>query len=374
MAINTDVVRDAPRKDIAPVDETVVLPASVVAGQKRAEALHAAAYTPEPDPAAVAAAAAAATAAAETAAAATAAAAAAEAALQSGQPVVPVVPEPPVTTGGPDDDNDQSWKHKYLSMQGRWQASQRLVGDMQEQMSQLGDELVRTQQLVRRPAQPDPKVVTPPAVTKRLTVEDETTYGPELIDFAKRAAQEAVAPELTRLEQENQQLKKQVVGSSQREAYAQLSQFVPNWREVNRLPAWNNWLRQRDVYSGRVRHQLLNEANAAADAPRIAAFFRSFLAEAEATGQQVVAPQQQQVTTPPARVAAVTLATLAAPGRAKPASGDTALPADKPVLTRAQVAGFYANVRAGRYIGHEAEKAKDEAIIFAAQADGRIRN
>lgn len=360
-----EVVRDAPRQNIAPIDESVLVPASVRRASAAADAIHAQAYAdpnappaldpvavvtpPVLDPAAVV-------------------------TTPAPDPALAApVADPPITTDG--GDNDTTWHHRYLSMQGRWQASQRLIGDMQEQMTQMGDELVRSQQVIRARA-PEPLRAGAPIpaapATNLLTPQDTETYGTELIDFAKRAAQEAVAPVLTELREENQQLKKQVNGGRMAGALAQLGQAVPNWRDINRMPAWNNWLRQRDVYSGKLRHVLLNEANAAADAPRMTAFFLNFLAEQEATGQPVPTTQQVAPVVAP-RVATIPLVTLAAPGRAKPAGGDTPAPADKPILTRPQIAEFYRRVRAGYYNGQEAEKAKDEAIIFAAQREGRVR-
>jgi hypothetical protein len=70
----------------------------------------------------------------------------------------------------------------------------------------------------------------------------------------------------------------------------------------------------------------------------------------------------------------VDLSTLAAPGRAKPASGNgIAVAADKPVFTRAQISGFYSNAGRNAYAGREADRKRDEAEIFAAQREGRVR-
>ena len=117
---------------------------------------------------------------------------------------------------------------------------------------------------------------------------------------------------------------------------------------------------------------MLNTAFRAADAPRVIAFFKGFLNEEVATGQQ---PAPQPPASPQTRTAAVPLDTLAAPGRAKPATGadSTSAPADKPIITRAQIAAFYDQVRRGAYAGRDADKARDEAIIFAAQREGRTR-
>ncbi len=254
-------------------------------------------------------------------------------------------------------------------MKGRYDAAQRTIGSMQEQMSQLGDELVRTQALLRgqapeqQPRQNNARLITP---------EDEQAYGPELIDLARRAAAEQLGPEIEQLRHENQSLQKRVTSTAQKEVRQTLDQIVPNWRAVNKSPEFKQWLSLRNVYTGEVRQQMLNAADAAADAPKVAAFFKDFLREGIATGQVTPAPQLEQ---PPApRIAAVPLETLAAPGRARPASGESpASPADKPIFTRLQVQSFYANVRRGAYAGREAEKANHEAQIFAAQNEGRIR-
>lgn len=361
----TETVRDQTPRPIAPVDETVILPQSVRDAQARAEALHAEAY-PTDAPAPV-----------------TPGAGDPPPTPGAGDPPPQPQPDPslPATTPQPDpataghaDENDQSWKHKFLSMQGRWQASQRTIGDMQEQMTQLGDELVRSQQMIRgKQPQPQQLPQTPPASdVKLITPEDETTYGSELIDFATRAARQAIAPELDEIKKENQQLRRTVNQSKQGEAIGLLAQAVPNWRAVNQSPEFKAWLSKRDVYSSRVRHEMLNEAHAAASAPRMIAFFRGFLAEAQATGQ--IDPQPQHEAPAPApRQAAVPLGQLTAPGRAKPASGDTALPADKPVFTRAYIAKFYAQVRAGVYATDQAQKDRLEREIFSAQAEGRVR-
>jgi hypothetical protein len=46
------------------------------------------------------------------------------------------------------------------------------------------------------------KVPSPPQANKLITPEDEASYGIELIDFAKRAAKDAMAPELNAIKQE----------------------------------------------------------------------------------------------------------------------------------------------------------------------------
>ena len=109
---------------------------------------------------------------------------------------------------------------------------------------------------------------------------------------------------------------------------------APNWREINRNPRWLQWLQEIDSLSGRTRQQLLNDATAAGDAPRVIAFFRGFQQE---VGQ--------------------------APGRARPARPE------KPIYTRAQIAQLYSAHRKGAYVGREAEWARQDADIIDFRRD-----
>ena len=332
---------------LPPVDTAVSVPESVRRAAAEADARHKAAYqTPDPvvsgetpapvvDPATAAVA----------------------------DPAAPAPDAAPAPVAAPQGEVD--WEARYNSMKGRFDPSQRTIGSMQGQMSELGDELVRTQSLLT-PRQP-PQQQQP---ARLLTDQERADYGTELIEVVQKAALEAVAPEITTLKQQNQQLRQKVAQQDQQGIFAALDQAVPNWREINESDRFKAWCRLPDLYSGVLRGRLLNDAFRAGQAPRVAQFFRGFLTEEVATGQQ-------SVTLPSAveRTAAVPLETLAAPGRAKPATGadSTSAPADKPILTRQQIAAFYDQVRKGAYAGRDADKARDEAIIFAAQREGRTR-
>lgn len=342
---------------IAPVDTSVSLPPSVLAAGAAADAAHKAAYN-TPDPA----------------------------------PLDPVTPPPapvettppavaapdataPVALSRPEDRSGvdpATAEGRYFAMEGRYRQSQQTIGALQEQMREMGDELMRaTQALQQAPARTQPVRQNAPAAPAFVTDEDVKTFGPELIDVVKRAAREAIAPDLAQVTQQTRQVSQRVAGNAQDSMIQNLDQQVPNWRQIDLDPRFKSWASSRDVYSGQVRGQLLNAAFKAADAPRVVAFFKGFLAEEVATGN-APSPQPEPAPQPP-RQAAVALETLTAPGRPKPAAGNAALPADKPVFTRAQIASFYTQVRQGAYSGRDADKAKDEQAIFAAQRDGRVR-
>lgn len=262
-------------------------------------------------------------------------------------------------------------------MYGRWQAAQRQIGAMEQQMNDLATELQRTQALLGNgnpPAQPPQQRQQPHR--QLITDQDRENYGDDLIDVARRAALEAVSPELDTLRAENNDLKKRVTTTAQSELKQALTQKVPNWVVINRSQDFQRWLSLPNIYTGEVRGKMLNAAYAAADAPKVIALFNDFINEVKATGGELPGArqeQQQQVDPAAPRQPAIQLETLAAPGRARPAAGDTPLPADKPTYTRAQIRNFYSDVRRGVYSGRETEKHRIEADIIAAQTDGRVR-
>jgi hypothetical protein len=266
------------------------------------------------------------------------------------------------------------WRHRFLSMKGRFDAVTRQQGADRQQMQELADELTRTQSLLQAPASRSQAPATPRDHKKLITEQDRETYGDDLIDVARRVAMETVGPEIESLRAENQNLKKDATTRGQRELRDALRTAVPDWQAINTSPQFLQWLALPNIYTGQVRRDMLRAAYGAADAPRVIALFRDFVTEVKATGQTVQTPQgEQQEDKPAPRTAAVDLGTLAAPGKAKPASGDTAMPADKPFITRAQITKFYDDKRRGFYAGREALAAQFEADLTVAQREGRVR-
>ena len=278
----------------------------------------------------------------------------------------------------PGDENvtAEEWRHRFLSMQGRFSAASRTIGSMEQQMQELGQELVRTQNMVStmQTQQPAPQPSPQPNHGNLITDEDRANYGDELIDLARRAALSSVSPQLAHLEEENKRLTNQVKTTSKRELFMSMDRAVPNWREINKSVQFKSWLRLPNIYTGQLKGQMLQAAVDGAEAPKVIQLFKDFLTEAHATGQMVPAQQiEQQPPSAVPRTPAVNLETLAAPGRARPASGDTQVPVDKPTYTRAQITKFYEDSRKGMYAGRQAEYDAIQNDLTAAQREGRIR-
>lgn len=269
-------------------------------------------------------------------------------------------------------DNDETWRHKFLSMQGRYNAAAKSNGAMEHQMRELAQELIRTQSLLAAANQAPPLQQDHRRDHNNLiTDEDRANYGDDLINLTQRAARAAVSPELEALRSENQNLKKTVNTSVKQALFADVTSAIPNWREINRTTQWLSWLTLPNLYTGQIRQKMLDAAIAGAEAPKVIQLFRDFLAEAQATGQSFLPAQQEQQRAP--RTAAVSLETLAAPGRARPASGENPGSTEKPIYSRAQISKFYDDSRKGLYAGRDAEYRQMEADLTAAQREGRIR-
>lgn len=297
-----------------------------------------------------------------------------DAAREADQPV-PAAPSAPAdqmqqpAEAPPPSEDD--WKRRFVRMQGRYESAQKTIGEMQEQMTQLGNELLQVQ---RRPPQweQQPPPYQPAAAPSYLTEQDVQNYGTDLVDFTQRAAAQAITPHLQQIERQNAELQRRLGDEARKRLDQAVELALPDFREIDRNPRWHRWLLGVDVLSGRVRQQLLDEAIAAAQAPRVISFFRGFLQEEVATGHSEPAPYSPQAAPP--REPAVPLASLASPGRARPATGgDASVPPDKPTYTRAQIAQLYEQHRKGAYLGREAEWARREADFFAAQREGRVR-
>jgi hypothetical protein len=274
--------------------------------------------------------------------------------------------------------SEESWQQRFLSMQGRWKSSQVQLGQLQEQLVQVGDELSRATELLSRAGvqQQAPHGGQSAPLGhghgNLITEQDRETYGEDMIDLARRAALEAVSPELTALKAENADLKKNQISNAQKELRTQLARAVPNWKNIQADPRWAQFLRLPNIYTNEVRAKMLKAAWDAGDASRTIALFQDFEKEVKATGGQLPSGQQAQPTPAP-REAALDLENLAAPGRARPASGDAHVPAEKPTYSRAQISQFYSDSRKGVYNGRQAEYDRIQNDLSAAQREGRIR-
>lgn len=358
------------------VDPLVVLPPSVLLARQRSAEAHAAAYS-QPDP-------------------------------NNPNPTAPAATppngaapagDPPPNGGAPagdapagdlpetNADGSVNWENRFKTLKGRFDAETRRNRETIEQFEQRMREQAAELARAARPQLPG-EADLPPLITDK----DKADYGEDLIDVIKRAALEAVMPQLKPLAQTVGQVQARVdttATETERQflhrMHSTMNTMVPGWDELNRDPNFIAWTKRNDVFSGLNRQDLLQKAWYAGDSNRVAAFFQSYLAEEAATDPAAAEARQRALAgheghaaptgAPPASVPQqaaprVTLEQLAAPGRARAAPS---APQGKPVWTAAGISQFYMDVANGKFRGRDAERVATEADLMAAQREGRIQ-
>ena len=154
-----------------------------------------------------------------------------------------------------------------------------------------------------------------------ITDRDQEEYG-ESLDVMRRVTREELIPvaqKIVALERMIQQMHANVVPQvqnlAQRQAqsteqnfWAQLTEFVPDWRSINDNSDFQSWLLQVDPLTGVTRQTILEDAQKSLDVFRVGNFFKSWL---ELTGQANVAQNTRRQAT------ASELEKQVAPGRSR---------------------------------------------------------
>jgi hypothetical protein len=276
--------------------------------------------------------------------------------------------QPTTETPPASDDDTQTWKHKFESVNGRYTRAMEQVRALTDQVQSLQN-IIATMQ-----AAPASSTTIPELSAERLITDEEAReYGEDFLNVVGKKAKEELAPLIKDYKRKIEELEERVKGvhgqmsvSTQEKMFTKMDEDLPQWRDLNRDETFLDWLALPDPYSGAIRHELLKSAFAGNDASRVLRFFKGFLAEEAAVAPAGAEPDFESTMVPK-----VPLQNLAAPGRAKTAAAGA--PAEKPIFTRAQIAKFYADVAANKYRGRDAQKSTLEAQIFDAQREGRIR-
>lgn len=298
----------------------------------------------------------------------------------------PAPPQPPQP--GPED-----WEHQFRSLKGRYDRDQ-------EDKRRINQQLIETQRLLAMVnTQPQPQqfnsnegsgvrfsgpVATP---QRRVTQQEIQEYGADLMDVMGRRAQEIYETQfLPQLMGELNQVKRQIGGvqntvvyDARVKMYDDLAKEIPNWDQINNSPQFGAWLDQIDPISRQTRRSFLNSAHNSNLTGQVVDIFKGFLADVAArspANTQAFLPgngagYSQSNSGNGGSPPQVDLMQFAAPGRAK--TGQTTVPPEKPIYSRADITQFYRDKTAGKYAGREAEAAALEAALFQAGNEGRIR-
>jgi hypothetical protein len=281
-------------------------------------------------------------------------------------------------------DGTPNWENRFKALKGRYDADTRRSRETLEQFEQRMNEVAQENRKLKNPP-PNFDQGTPQMISEK----ERDDYGADLIDVIKRAAVEAVLPMLKPLAQSVGQVQARVETTENETGRQFLSRMhgsmdstVPGWQQLNEDPNFIAWTKRNDVFSGLNRQELLQKAWYAGDSNRVAAFFRTYLAEEAAVDPAASQARQQAYgngyaghasgPAPSSQQPAprVTLEALAAPGRARAAA---TAPAGKPVWTAEGISSFYMDVAQGKFRGRDAERVATEADLMSAQHEGRIQ-
>ena len=273
---------------------------------------------------------------------------------------------------GKDSHGDETWQHKYQTLQGMYNAEvprfHAQLQDLQQRNQQM-EQLISTMQ-----AAPTPTPIDTPVPASLLTEDEIDEYG-ESIDIMRKVSQEISGryeQQIVNLQQQVQQLTGSVIPrveqlasqqaqSSEQSFWASLQTEVPNWREINDNPQFQNWLLEIDPLSGLSRQTYLDDAQRNQDHRRVASFFQSWNS---ANGTSVAQPNRSNSNSE--------LERQVSPGKSH--SGGTTHTQEARTYTPQDITKFFTDVRMGKFKGKEEERDKLERDIFAAQAEGRIVN
>lgn len=277
----------------------------------------------------------------------------------------PEAQDPPQRASqGDDDPNSETWEQRYRSEQGRTRKLQNEMAHLSAQVDNLRQTMATLQA---------PPAATPAELTfEDITPEEREAYGDDLISVVDKRARLLANEMVADIRREMEELRGTVTVTTQdaaerrREATkAELTRLEPDWMELNVDPRFLEFLAEAENKYGPTRKELLNIAFQNGDAAECAAIFQKF------TGKGARAPQGNQ---PTLRAPKPTLEKFAAPGKASPASAAQSSAADEDeIITRADIARFYADRAANKFRGREKEADAYEAKIFAATNAGRVR-
>lgn len=263
-------------------------------------------------------------------------------------------PEPLKMDRQQDDENSETYKSRWLSLQGQFRS-------MQNQMQELNR---HNQQLIA-----DIERIKLQTASQQPAAGGDVTSG-ELESVAARVAEqygdelgkpfEQLVKYVRRLEGEVQTTRQQAsqiaqtTESDKRDMY--LTQLCPQWQQLNYDDSFIAWLGQKAPYTNKTLQQVLNAAYESGDMEGTAEIFNGFLREQNKPKAQEKPDSRASLQTPTGRTSS------AAPQQNQ-----------QKMWTEREVDAFYRSIQNGTFRGTTAEKAATESEIHLAYLEGRVR-
>jgi hypothetical protein len=303
---------------------------------------------------------------------------AAEMGIVPGQPAQPAPVTAPVTEPAANQNEpaqnepaqqtqqgQDNWEQKYKILQGKYNAEvPRLAAEVREQHDALRQMQEQMQALASAP-----QTEVQFSGVGEIDPAHREEYGDEFFQIVAQTAMRSVQPALNQIAQQLEEMRRGLIGtqaSVQKTEHQifleQLDTQFNSWRTLNKDEGFNRWLGERDALSGLTRKHLLDDAVRSRDVSRAVAFFQGYSTEhgSGAAGSQ--APRRE-----------TSLESLAAPGATRTGTPPAPVAHADEIWTGAEIRAFYADVRAGKFTGRDAEKLAIEQRIATAAARGRVQ-
>lgn len=266
----------------------------------------------------------------------------------------------------------EEWERRFHSINGRYHNELPRLRDAVQQLSERNDQLERLLASDgRAPGGPGTgRGPDAPPLTADFTPQEIEDWGPEMLGMLTRVADSRAAA----IAQQLQPVMARTAQAARQQMIEYLDREVPDWPQINVAQEFMDWALLPDEFSGVIRRNLIKQWWEANNAPRVAAFFRSFVSGMPGRPANP-SPQPVPPAPPPAPASnRLSLQELAAPSGSGSAAGVPPPPAAKRVYKRSEIAQFYKSRSLGHYRGREVEAQAVETDIFAAQREGRVIN
>lgn len=278
-------------------------------------------------------------------------------------------PEPPAPAPAPaapaPDAEDQKAQVRYRTLKGKYDAEVPMLLRQVNEQKQMIDKLLERHNAPAQPAAPARELSSEERFTQLgVSSKQVEEYGPELLDMISRVAQGSVTPEIRKLMEDTQEIKrtlavtqKMASEDARSKVYTALSSWNPEWDVVNNDPEFLAWLEDTDVFSGSSRRAALASAFNTNDATRVVGIFRAFVGKTPVPA--------------PTSAASVDRGTLVAPGRSRGGAMEAPDGSSNRILSEKEIGDFYTRVRKRQVSSKEYEARSAE--IALAVAEGRVK-
>lgn len=283
-------------------------------------------------------------------------------------PTLAEPPAPPAPTVVPVNLEAQlvAMQQKLSSLQGRLEAANTESAALRER---LENQPPPAPQPAPTPAAPKPSAITDKereeygdeflALVGKVVIE---TLGTRVDDMASRIAQ--LEGRIGHTSQKVEKVEKMTQAERLQKYENRLTELVPDWELINEEQGFLDWLQEVDKLTGKVYHQILNDAHNRGLADQVGYIFNLYK-ESKGTGTPA-APAPPAPTPAPTRIDPNSLVAPAASASPQPtSSGPT-----KPIWSAADVDKLYEDKQKGRI--KPDEFARREAEYIRALSEGRV--